>query len=646
MKVKNLTFADRYTEKLVLAAAVVYLLAVAWFFLFSRPYRVEVAGRMLGPDEADQYVAAQAARLKEALRGPAPEALRTATLPPYADLFKARLSAPITPPAEMEGVPPDALAYAPWAGNRAKLPEIDEGPEQRDPFVTPTPPTPQPLVARAEMGQLAMAAIDEGAREALIDRLGQAADAAPFDAQWVTVRSALDLASFREALLEPAADDEARPLPRLWLDSIVVLDVQVERRRVKPDGTYGPPQLAPPMPGRASLRAALMQDQLSDEQATRLLGQARAVQQQLLTPSFYPLAVGHSELQEMEGPQPRGRPGDGQPPEARPPEAYSPEQGGGYQPYEGGYQEGGGADRARARQLRRQLNELHADAEAILRRLEGVRGAQRDRLVQRARFLRREISRIESQMEQLDLNVPEGPDLSDLSAGGEGAEDAAGDGGPAEPTTDQRMLDRAQPWGGSIFAQDSLALWTTDLSVEPGARYEYRARVVISNPLYQRTQAPESQQQLAETFALTGPWSQWSDPVELPRQRYFYIVGGSRELGYVEVECWRFFRGLWRAATFQVRPGDPIGRPSGAYRLLERVQEEDPPGSVDFAQDAFTVDVDYNYPLAEQQFGGVSIETIRLLYADEKRLKERLRHDDRRRREQRAADLGLTLTSQ
>lgn len=580
MRVKNLNFSDKYTEKLVLGASVIYLILVAWFFVFSNPFRVEIGNRMLGPGEADQYVNQQADRLARALDGPVPEPLRNPHLPAYADLFAARLQAPITPPATREGVPDDALAYAPWAGNRAKLPEIDIRPPQREPFITPKPPTPSPVVAQAELVQIDMDEAAAEARAALTEHFGRTP---PYDAQWVTVRSALNLADFRNRLLDPQ-NDQARGLPRLWLDSIVVLDVQVERRPVFPDGKYGQPEMLPPMPGRASFRAALRQEQIGDRQATRLLGRARDAQHELLTPGQYPLAAGFSDLPATKD-RPTPEPGtpDG------PPAGEEPNP---------GFEGPGPAEYDEAAYY----EEMEAEAGRPTPPRAGAEQPPAD------------------ENRETDRETDEAADEAEAEA--------------------VRLGSR---WGGSVFAQDRLALWTTDLAVEPAARYQYRVRVVTSNPLFQRTQVPESQQELAETFALTGPWSDWSETIELPQKRYFFVIGGSPELEYVQVECWRFFSGLWRAATFQVRPGDPIGRQTGDYRLLRSVAEQSPPESVDFFQDAYAVDIDYNYPLAGPQLGSITAETIRLIYTEDQALRDRLERNDQRRREQVADRLDLTL---
>lgn len=624
MKLKNVKFADRYTEKIVLAAAVLYFAAVAWFYILSDPYKVELGGQQLGPSEVDDYVADQAQRLKAKLDGPAPEPLRQADLPDYEAIFAARLDRPLTPESDLPAVPDDALAYGPMVGNRATYPEIDIRPPEREPFVVPTPPAPSAVAARVGMGAVDPTDMTDPAAESVV---ALAPDGPPFDLQWIAAGARVDMASFRRRLLE-SADGGARPIPQLWLDSILVLDVQVERRRVRPDGSLGDVELLPPMPGRPSLRDTLADEIDDDRLATRLLTAARTNQRDILTPAPYPLQAGRWERptfeDEMEPDEGVGDEADGGAADAEQPD----------DPPNGG---GAGVD---PQALRLQLQQLRSQERVLQRKLQRVQpGPEMFELQQQLEEIQAEVQEIEERIErggEMPDEIPEyyGPEGLGPGAGpGPGPGAQPGGGGEVERPT----------WRGGLLSQGRVVLWTTDFDVEPASKYQYRFRIITSNPLYKRTQVPASQQDLAARFALTGPWSEWTEPVELPRMSYAFVRGGSRELNYVEVEAWRFFAGRWRAASFRLAPGDPIGAETTSYLTLDGGAEPVDPSPVDFDTGGFVVDVDYDYRLASRPGGGAQLTTLRMIYTRGGPLMHRLQRDDRQRRRDVAEQLDLNL---
>jgi len=141
-----------------------------------------------------------------------------------------------------------------------------------------------------------------------------------------------------------------------------------------------------------------------------------------------------------------------------------------------------------------------------------------------------------------------------------------------------------------IAVDDEMLVWTHDLSVEPGATYRYRCRVLLYNPLFARSrQLLEAQQDRAKSFTIESLTSDWSSPIEIRPPVEFYVVraseeGGSLGLGEVRVEMYRYFDGSRRSSQFNVQPGEQIGR-------TITVPGGDGAVAVDFSTDWYLVDV-------------------------------------------------------
>ena len=137
-----------------------------------------------------------------------------------------------------------------------------------------------------------------------------------------------------------------------------------------------------------------------------------------------------------------------------------------------------------------------------------------------------------------------------------------------------------------VVTDDKMLVWTHDLSVEPGASYRYRCRVLLYNPLFARSrQLLEAQQGLAAAFTVESLTSDWSAPIEIKPPVEFYVVratedGGSMGLGEIRIEMYRYFNGSRRSEQFTVQPGEQIGRPA-------TVTGE----QIDFSTDWYLVDV-------------------------------------------------------
>lgn len=144
-----------------------------------------------------------------------------------------------------------------------------------------------------------------------------------------------------------------------------------------------------------------------------------------------------------------------------------------------------------------------------------------------------------------------------------------------------RELDKTQAPEGTpgepvavkpLFESEKVKVWAHDLTVEPGAVYQYRVRYVINNPLFDRAlqaeQTPLARQQLVE-----GAWSEWTAAVDVGRDRYFFITNAESRDGVsgrprATADLFVFYYGFYRNGSASVEPGDVMNAKANLPKLL------------------------------------------------------------------------------
>lgn len=119
-----------------------------------------------------------------------------------------------------------------------------------------------------------------------------------------------------------------------------------------------------------------------------------------------------------------------------------------------------------------------------------------------------------------------------------------------------------------LFENSEVKLHAHDLTVEPGAAYAYRMRVVVNNPLYGRN-LQDSQKALADRSLLPGAWSEWSTPVDVDPNEFFFITSADQRSDInttpkASAEMYVFYYGYYRVANVSLEPGDKL---EGTARL-------------------------------------------------------------------------------
>lgn len=113
-----------------------------------------------------------------------------------------------------------------------------------------------------------------------------------------------------------------------------------------------------------------------------------------------------------------------------------------------------------------------------------------------------------------------------------------------------------------LLENPELKVWGHDLTAERGATYRYRVRVVTNNPLFGRSLQP-SQASLASQNSLSGPWSEWSAPVQVLPAEYFFVTSAESRNDITPrpratAELFVFYYGFYRKASVSLEPGDRL----------------------------------------------------------------------------------------
>lgn len=544
MGLKGINPFERHVEKIVVGISGVALLGVLAMQFVGGSSLVKVGrGAPVPPADAYKPVEQEAERLiarLESGRPELPEAPRTEILA----LFDSKLTTPVAP---RPGLVPLGPAPA--------MTQLAEGPQEPvdtalAPVVVPAPGEPVAHAFRSTISPFEWFGVEELRRHLPAKQ--------PFDKAAVSVEAVFDGAAFKQALTEDPDGDEGpmRPLPLTWWrDGVEVVGVELEREQMSPDGAWGNATVIKGMPGRPDLIAEAPRLLNGIGDVNPFLARVRNASEQVMRPAYYETIAGPKWVSPVEA---RATADEGQ---------------------------GQGPD-------------------ALLRKVER---------------LDRTIADIESKMAQLPNQPPAKRDPRDPGGGGRsGGGDGGGGGkggsggGGARPggggpspevsqaqgygrwvalnkTLQSRQAERdavveqlakqgLDPLGNPLPAvpgaapkvaeaplleNESVKVWAHDITVEPGAMYRYRARIVVNNPMFGR--APyllDEQKPLAEAHLVRGEWSEWGSPVQVDANGYFFIVSASEQDAVAgkraTAELYQFYYGYWRKGAVNVEPGDPL----------------------------------------------------------------------------------------
>lgn len=589
---KGIPFWEQHIEKMVLGLAAVVMLAVlAAIAIDYDAVTAEIDNRTLGPAEVDEVMVGKARELSRQLQ-PDAEADTEQFLAvdgSGGEAFRGRLASSTAPSAMPPLIAPSLASVL--------LPE-EVGTSDVWYY---TPVIPEPRIQQMVMQTIdTLEATEVERNPELADLLGSSSN----DLIWTTPVAEIDLAGFRSEL--EGEDSMTNPprsqIPSNWYNRRpYVIDVVFERQERGDDGVWGQAEIVDPVPGRLSYREEIV-ERIADgtldagfRQQIWLQLDDKVNQLEVLQPEFYatrndsfaaPAMFDDRDLSADDGVSDVSDEEAARRQEQREIErrlrdrvssagrieATLKELGGELREGDAGAEdEDSGSGRGGGRGGGRDKSDPNGDpgfgSSGQGKKGSSSVGSATDR--RRRMNLTMKLDRLRSEIERLQ---------EDLKAMDPAAQTFIAS---VEPETVE-VID--------IAVDDQMLVWTHDLSVEPGAIYRYRTRVLLYNPLFARSrQLLEAQQDRAKSFTIESLTSDWSSPVEIRPPVEFYVVrasedGGSLGLGEVRVEMYRYFDGSRRSTQFNVQPGEQIGR-------SVTVPGADGAVAVDFSTDWYLVDV-------------------------------------------------------
>lgn len=547
MKLKGVNWFESNVEKVAIGVAALALAGTFGLQMFTQPNTIKVGTETLTPAHAVDPVNRAAQLLDDQTKAADPK------LPPAPDSnllakLTAGMTSPVAPASRF------ALGRAPGIGEGkgTGAVEVDfaalQVPAPTDLAAVPFGNTIHPLEVAQHPDLAAMVSKEQ-----------------PYDKQAVTVGATFNASDLRAALLaDPDGDGPISPIPQAWWRnplnpaevSIDILAVQMERETISPaedsKDTPGTVVKIAPMPGREdALRLWTISVKALGDVGSGL-SQVRAMGEQVTRPPYYATVAGQPwaepsvlAVQVKEG-------------DAKVAAAKLVEK-----------------DKKDLETLNKKLEELKAKVDAAPEPSAkrdrdnpppppgGKRGTaspgatnpppQRD---PNANLDKRALQAQLKQAENKRAKIVER-----LAAAGVKDVQTALNTAPGGVVPTLAFLDNPE-----------VKIWSHDVTAVPGASYRYRMRVVVNNPFFGR-QLRKSQEKLAENSYLEGPWSEWSNPVEVDRNDYFFITAASDGSGnalsprpHASAELFKFYYGFWRKASIGADPGDKL---EGSAKLPE-----------------------------------------------------------------------------
>jgi hypothetical protein len=547
MKLKGVNPIEQHIEKIVLVAvSAIFLVVLAAQFLFE-PNKVKVGNaEPVPPGKALHAAEDLAHRLKNRMEATdfQPPAV------PRLDLvnqFKSRMQGAVSPRPTLD------VAMGPAPQIQTVVNQVVEHPGDR-PYKALEVPAPTQVAVAAYSSTI------DPTEPLNVPELKSLLPAAqPMDKHAVTVEARFDGTALKTSLTADGGSTAA-PIPASWWrDGMEIMSVRLERQEQTGPDQWGDPVEVTPAPGRANLGTQL-KGVHSTAELSDLVAEARSEMDDIIRPPYYRTIAGEKWVA---------------------PSAATTATAGG-----GGKQTGAGAQVTRLvreytdqEKSEENVKKTRATTEsAPIRQTTGGGGGggggggkggagagggeggpQQGSMTQvekdrRLKELDRRIQGIEDKKKKIE---------EDLRALGF---DTTGKPLPENPApvnpTNQPATEHA---GKALLENDSVQLWAHDLTVAPGKTYRYRVSVGLSNPAFGRTSALTTEQQgMAKDPIVLSQASDWSQPVHVLDDQYYFITGAAEgdEVNQFQpratAEIFRFFYGYYRKATVSLAPGDVV----------------------------------------------------------------------------------------
>ena len=520
MKLKGIKPWEQHIEKGVLGLCGIALAGGLVWQLFIQKAEVKVGNDTVAPADAFDPVKAEADRLRARIEAAEPR------LPeiPNVDLA-SRLKLGANAPAVATATSP--TPFGPNPRVRVSGPAVQVANAS---FALPTVAAPSAVVAAPYR-----ATIDPVEAASLPELAAILPPQQPFDKASVSIEATFNGTQVAELLAtDPDGPGPIEPMPQSWwrdvateTPSITIVGVEVERRLVRGADGRTPAEdqavtTVPPMPGRTAFIDVWKEEARSAGDVPPLVEEVTVAMDEILRPEFYRTIAG---------------------PAWEPPSEMVVST----------------TEDPNARQIR-SLKSRIGQIDTALRRLQAAPVAPR-REANREEPPRRGGGRGQPPPERREADNPEQDKernikrLQDERARLVERLKALGDKSQDDPTAAQPAVEDTRPW----LARNDIKVFAHDLTVEPGAEYQYRVRIVMNSPLFGRG-LQESQKELAEQSLMTSAWSEWTSVVPIDRNSEFFIVSAGNDpltgRATASAQLFEFYYGFYRRASASVEQGD------------------------------------------------------------------------------------------
>jgi len=529
MSAKGISWIEANFEKLIVVVMLLAFLVVLIFQFVLQSSAVDVGGSKVPLAKAFEPAERAAERLQSQINDPNPALPEQVETRDLAAEFDRALSGGVIQSETFLALG-EPLALEASSGDT-----IYAAGTQFAPFEPPATNKPVAASYRATLDPYAVQQI-EGLAELLPSEQ-------PFDTPWVSVQGTFSGPALRAAY-ENDPDGPSGPISPLpsnwWSQGVGVLAVEVERQQRDVEGNWGPTEVVQRLPGTPSLVDDLDETATNYRQLESIGVQATRNEDVILRPEFVQILEGEPWLPPAEVPDPNEV----------------------------------GDLKSQIKAYERQIASIDRDIEqkqAALAaptsgadRRDPTEGRDGGRRTERPQPERRQPEQNTEQVDartkniqgQIDrLNNRKAEITTKLTALGWQPSDQVG----IADAYDRSAYTHTKP----LLDTDEVNFWVHDLAVEPGATYRYRTRLVFVNPMYGRKSSlDESLHELADAKLTISPWSEWSEPVGVSWDEYFFLTSATPgEAGNVgktsaTAELYRFYYGYWRKTEVALEPGD------------------------------------------------------------------------------------------
>ncbi len=589
MKLKGINPLEAHVEKLVFGLMLLFALAMLVLQFTGGSNTIEIDRKSVRPEQVMQVVKEKADSLKARL-----ESERVHET--FADYQAPTIDNPVGDDTEM---PMDAVALGPAPEWRIDTAGGADMPLPTDTsYAEVTPPAPILPMASSFGGTVDPIVVQQLiADDADIAGLFPAQQ--PYDKFAVSIQSRFPSGAFRDLLTaSPSEPNLVRIAETWWVNDLTILAVETEREELLADGTWGRAQVVESLPGRINFKERFTADDFMPRMIRTLIADARAAQLEVRRPDYYPMISGNNwiwpelaleiaaesgdpddECQQLlrrwqsnnariaqltlQLDQLRGT-GGGGPAAADDGRRPAPDAGGDDE------RDDNRRDRRGDRDRRPRDGRADAGWPAIpdtWRAQMGGRGGggererddagererrEREKQAQRAANIEATIQRLQEENDEIEQRLreecgidPEGQPIDD----------------PYTKVFEEDVL--------PITSTDSeeVTIWSHDITARPGATYRYRMRVWVTNPFYAKSASlGDDQKDLADDPAIASDYSDWSNPVAVDGERYFFAVSAQqsdpssviKSRARASAEIFEFYYGYWRRGSVRLDLGDPL----------------------------------------------------------------------------------------